>query len=268
MIRFAFLIVTLLSLGGYAINLTEEKKEPGEVAAAPVDSAVNKPLIDQSLLHIQFCGDTVPLRQLHIARRYQRAVKLYDYPAFRKNEKKFAKDLRVISAILKKEGIPSDFKYIPIVESAFDAEPVSRRGAAGYWQFMPETARALGLVVDDENDERKDLIKSTHAAAKYLKWLYRDLGNWTLVAAAYNIGPTRLIRHMDAQNKNNYFHLRLNSETAKYVYKLVAVKEWFNRPDRCSEWVDESFVTRLDESNKMAEFQAGLKNIGIMNASR
>ena len=122
---------------------------------------------------------------------------------------------------------------------------VSPKGAGGYWQLMPATAQGLGLVVNDEIDERKDLVKSTKAAAKYLKWLYRELGDWTLVAAAYNAGPNKIIHRMDQQNKDNYFALRLNAETTKYVYRLVAVKEWVNQPERSAEWSKVETVSKI-----------------------
>ena len=130
---------------------------------------------------------------------------------------------------------------------------------------MPATAQGLGLVVNDTIDERKDLIKSTKAAAKYLKWLYRELGDWTMVAAAYNAGPNKIIRHMDYQNKDDYFDLRLNSETTKYVYRLVAVKEWTNQPERSTEWAKKGMVLRIAEYVKLQKEILNAETIAMVD---
>ena len=189
-------------------------------------------IIDSDLLAIDFCGEAVPLSELRIAERYQNMIRNYDNPTFRKLMTTTRKRMRIIEPILKKYGVPADFKYIPLIESAMKDEATSHRGAGGYWQLMPSTAKSLGLVVNETRDDRKHLVKSTHAAGKYLRNLYKQLGSWTLVAAAYNAGPTHIQNRMDSQNKDDYFKLRLNSETARYLYKVLAVKEWFSNPER------------------------------------
>ncbi len=202
-------------------------------------------IIDSDLLAIDFCGEAIPLSELRIAERYQNTIRNYDNPTFRKLMTTTRKRMRVIEPILKKYGVPADFKYIPLIESAMKDEVTSRRGAGGYWQLMPSTAKSLGLVINETRDDRKHLVKSTHAAGKYLRNLYKQLGSWTLVAAAYNAGPTHIQNRMDSQNKDDYFKLRLNSETARYLYKILAVKEWFSNPERSREWVSGDVVDRL-----------------------
>ncbi|MDP2162498.1 MAG: lytic transglycosylase domain-containing protein, partial [Flavobacterium sp.] len=146
------------------------------------------------------------------------------------NMHKLAKQwFKVIDPILKRHGIPEDFRYIPFVESKF-RQGTSSKGAEGFWQFMPETAMQFGLRVDEEVDERLDVVKSTHAACRYLKTLYKEFGNWTLVAAAYNVGEGSLLRTMNAQDNDDYYSLTLNRETSQYVYKLLAAKEIITRP--------------------------------------
>lgn len=137
-----------------------------------------------------------------------------------------------IAAILKMYGIPEDFKYIPLVESGLDPAITSHKGAGGYWQFMPATARLFGLKVNGKVDERLNLEKSTHAAARYIKYLYSEFGDWTLVAAAYNVGGGSLKSSMRRQGEENYYKLRLNSETGSYVYKLISVKEIIENPEK------------------------------------
>ncbi len=252
MLRYVVLILLSVIFTGHisrqTIQLIDEISGSTEgVSSTDSTQTIAGPVIDTTMLQIDFCGDELPLTESHVARRYHNAVKHFSHPNYREYKKQVAADLKVISKILRQYNLPTDLVYIPLVESNFTSFAVSPKGAVGYWQFMPQTAIALGLRVDDIVDERTDLVKSTHAAAKYLKWLYGELGNWTLAAAAYNAGPARLIRQMDAQKKNNFYQLRLNSETSKYVYKIVAVKELFNKPERSSTWLDEDFLASLSE---------------------
>lgn len=138
----------------------------------------------------------------------------------------------VVDPILRKHNIPADFRYLPIVESDWKATAVSSAGAVGYWQFMDETARDMGLKITPEVDERQDLQKSTDAACRYLKALYRNLGSWTLVAAAYNGGVGMMQRKMAKQGQRDYYQLVLNEETSYYLYRILAIKELFTNPGR------------------------------------
>ncbi|POY39291.1 hypothetical protein C3K47_01995 [Solitalea longa] len=130
----------------------------------------------------------------------------------------------IIEPILEQYGIPEDFKFIPAIESGFKKNARSIAGAVGYWQFMPATARAYGLRVNKKVDDRKNLEKSTIAACRYLNDLYEELGSWTLVAAAYNVGHGALQSAMNRQNEEGYFDLKLNKETSNYVYKVLVFK--------------------------------------------
>ena len=120
---------------------------------------------------------------------------------------------------------------MPLVESGLKSG-TSPKGASGYWQFMPQTARDFGLRVNSELDERQNMERSTIAAAKYLKSLYKEFGSWTLAAAAYNIGEGGLRKQISRQNQDNYFKMSLNRETASYVYKLISMKEIIENPTR------------------------------------
>ncbi|GGH47045.1 lytic transglycosylase domain-containing protein [Dyadobacter endophyticus] len=235
MIRLIFMAFSIAIFGKSPVSeVGVEKKELKETN-----------IIDSDLLAIDFCGEAIPLSELRIAERYQNTIRNYDNPTFRKLMTTTRKRMRVIEPILRKYGVPADFKYIPLIESAMKDEVTSRRGAGGYWQLMPSTAKSLGLVVNETRDDRKHLVKSTHAAGKYLRDLYKQLGSWTLVAAAYNAGPTHIQNRMDSQNKDDYFKLRLNSETARYIYKILAVKEWFSNPERSREWGSGEVVDRI-----------------------
>ncbi len=250
-----------MSLGVFTFNHTVVPTPNSEVPSAVVVDTD----FDTNILHIEFCGDTLPLHQSLVAKRYQKAIQFYDHPSFGRSKKRIRKQIKLIEPVLKKYGIPSDFKYLPFIESGMNVDAVSPKGAVGYWQFMPATAQGLGLVVNDTIDERKDLMKSTRAAARYLKWLYRELGDWSLVAAAYNAGPNKIIRHMDRQDKDDYFSLRLNSETTQYVYRLVAVKEWTTEPERCGEWAKSETVSRIAKFVKQQKEIVGSPSIAFLN---
>lgn len=182
---------------------------------------------------VNFCGEPVPVESGAVAHNLSLALmrnisSQNHLINFRRRA--IAQYFPIIEPILKKHRIPDDFKYLAVVESGLKADAVSRKGAMGYWQLMPETADELGLKVSDKVDERKDLLKSTDAACRYLRILYRNLGSWTMVAAAYNGGIGRMQSHMKKQRESNYYFLSMNQETSDYLYKIVAVKEFFQFP--------------------------------------
>ncbi|AAC07380.1 lytic transglycosylase domain-containing protein [Aquifex aeolicus] len=126
----------------------------------------------------------------------------------------------IIVPILRSYGLPEEFKYLPIVESMYNPFAVSRSGAAGIWQLMPQTARRYGLIVRKDYDERFDVVKSTHAAAKYLRDLLEEFKNLELVLAAYNCGENCIRRNV---NYNFWKERRkLPKETQNYVPLFLA----------------------------------------------
>jgi hypothetical protein len=136
----------------------------------------------------------------------------------------------MIEPILKKYSVPDDFKYLALAESGFTNSTVSPMGAAGIWQFMKESAIKYGLEVNDAIDERYNLVKSTEAACKYILESYAAYKNWTLAAASYNVGIGSLSKQMALQKTTNYYDLYLNSETARYVYRIIALKLIITNP--------------------------------------
>ena len=137
-----------------------------------------------------------------------------------------------IEPILKEEGIPDDFKYLMAIESSLNTLARSPAGAAGLWQLMPQTAKELGLEVNDLVDERYDIEKSTRAACKYLKKAYARYGDWMLVSASYNAGQARISSLMKKQNAEHGMDLWLVEETSRYMFRLLAVKEVFKEIGR------------------------------------
>lgn len=127
-----------------------------------------------------------------------------------------------IKSVFKKEGLPEKLSWLPLIESGFNCSADSKAKAAGCWQFIPRTGRAFGLKKDGWKDQRYDFNRSTIAAAKYLKELYKQFGDWNLALAAYNAGPTK-VREAIKKNGWNYWDLELPKETMNYLPQFYAV---------------------------------------------
>ncbi len=182
---------------------------------------------------LHFCGELLPQHLPDVLHRWNKTLARQagdvDYLLLLK--KRSAVVFPIIEPMLERYSIPKDFKYLPLVESALNGRAVSRKGAAGFWQLMPQTARDLGLRVSRETDDRFNLQKSTLAACKFIWDLYRQFGSWTLVAAAYNAGPTYITR-LRRQHPGGYpITLPFKAaETKAYVYQAIALKELLTRP--------------------------------------
>jgi membrane-bound lytic murein transglycosylase D len=163
-------------------------------------------------------------------------VKKFVKTYIRKNSKNLYKIGRrsnspfvIIDSVFKRYGLPTQLKYLAVVESELQARAVSRVGAAGPWQLMPATARILGLKINARHDERKDYYKSTRAAARYLKDLHEEFGDWLLVFAAYNSGEGAVNAAIKKSGSKNFWMLRryLPAETREYVDKYIATCFYF-----------------------------------------
>jgi hypothetical protein len=145
--------------------------------------------------------------------------------------KKANKYFPIIEPILKKNNIPNDFKYLALIESGLE-NVVSPAGAAGFWQLLKGTAREYDLEVNASIDERYHLEKATQVACNYLLEAYAKFGSWTMAAASYNMGQNGARRSIKKQSTDNYYNLYLNSETGRYVFRLIAVKEILEHPKK------------------------------------
>lgn len=177
--------------------------------------------------HLTFAGERVPLEDIDVKERYDREllVNTFWHSHTFLNIKRANRWFEIIEPILEKNGIPNDFKYLAVVESGLDNNAVSPAGARGMWQFMPETGKKYNLEINSEVDERYHTEKATQAACDYLNDSYALLHNWTLSAASYNAGVGRIQRVLKKQKVDSYYDLYLNTETARFVYRLLAVKE-------------------------------------------
>jgi membrane-bound lytic murein transglycosylase D len=134
-----------------------------------------------------------------------------------------------IEKVLKEEGVPTDLKYLAVIESGLE-NAISPAGAKGFWQIMRTTGREYGLEVNANVDERYHIEFSTRVAAKYLKRAKEKFGSWTLAAASYNRGISGIQRNLNQQKVDTYFDLKLGRETSRYVFRVLAVKEIMENP--------------------------------------
>lgn len=182
---------------------------------------------------LTFAGEPVPIDLADVLERFEREI--YVNAFWESNMillmKRAGKYLPTIEKILQEQGVPNDFKYLAMTESGL-MNVVSPAGARGFWQIMPGTAKDYKLEVSDDVDERYHLEKSTLAACKYLKSSFSKFGNWTSVAASYNIGITGIRKRKEEQNQSNYYNLYLVEETSRYLFRILAFKEIFENPGK------------------------------------
>ena len=180
---------------------------------------------------LNFSGEEIPIYSSGIWERIDKELLKNTY--WQSNTmlyfKKANKYFPIIEPILQKYNIPEDFKYLAVIESGLD-NVVSPAGAAGFWQILKETAREHGLEVNAAIDERYNLEKATVVACRYLQDSYNKFGSWTMAAASYNMGKNGAKRKIKDQYSNNYYNLHLNSETSRYVFRIIAVKEIMKNP--------------------------------------
>ncbi len=181
---------------------------------------------------LDFAGEKVPMDRPDVREKLDKEllINVYWQSFALLKFKRAAKYFPVIEPILKKYGIPDDFKYLAVAESNLDPTVVSPAGAKGIWQWMKEPATQYGLLITNQVDERYHIEKSTEAACKYLSDAKEKFGSWTLAAAAYNRGMKGLEKALTNQQADNYWDLYLNPETARYIYRILAIKEIMEHP--------------------------------------
>lgn len=146
-------------------------------------------------------------------------------------------ELHIINSVFSKYNIPPELKYMAVVESNLNADTIcNSTGATGIWQLMPVTACELGLKITDEVDERLQVHKSSTAAAKYLKQLYAEFGDWLLVIAAYNSGPAKVTRAINLSGYRNFWQLQsfLPAETRNHVKRFMSVLYFFEEQSKAA----------------------------------
>lgn len=182
---------------------------------------------------LTFAGDTIPLDRDDIREGLENELLVNTFRHSRTLGiiKSLNRWRPLIEETLQQYAVPVDFLYLAVAESEFDNNAASYAGAVGMWQFMEKTGEELGLEVSRDVDMRRDPVLATQAASVYLKKAYERLNNWSLVAASYNRGVNGIENALEEQQVNNYFDLHLNSETARYVFRILAFKLILENPE-------------------------------------
>ncbi|MGB0805184.1 MAG: lytic transglycosylase domain-containing protein [Salibacteraceae bacterium] len=219
---------------------------------------------------IAFANETVPLQLMDVNEKLDRELLVNTY--WQSNTllylKRANKYFPIIEPILKKNGIPEDFKYLAVIESGL-TPIVSPAGAAGFWQIMKTTGKEMGLEINSEVDERYHVAKATEVACKYLNDAYNRFGSWTLAAASYNMGMGGLNRQLTKQKVDSYYDLKLNSETGRYVYRIMAAKEILSDPNKYGFQFREDQLWNIIQTEELvidttvADLAVFAKNIGL-----
>ena len=209
-----------------------------------------------------FAGESLPMDNFDARERLDREliVNSYRHGSTILNLKKAHRFFPLIEDILAAYGVPNDFKFVAVAESDL-SNATSPAGAKGFWQFMRGTAKDYGLEVSTTVDERYHLEKATHAACKHILKLKEQFGSWTLAAAAYNMGQTRLRDEVAAQRASNFYELNLNQETSRYLFRLVAFKEIMNNPQEYGFNLGEEVYQPLDDF-AVVEVNTTIANLG------
>lgn len=240
-IRFlSVLSITILSITFYNAVYVSKIESPKNTAETYNIKALKIPD------GLTFAGEKVPTERFDIKERMDRELLVNTY--WQSNGllliKRAHKYFPIIEPMLKKYGLPDDFKYLAVAESGLENNS-SSAGAAGFWHFLRSSGREYGLEVNRNVDERYNLEKATKVAADYLKKSKKRFGTWTLAAAAYNAGNARISRNLKKQQVDDYYDLLLNTETSRYVFRIVALKEVLSNPKKYGFEFDEEDLYTL-----------------------
>jgi len=218
------LFVTLLLLNGIQKETSGKKiftHEFYKIKAIKLPSDLN------------LAGERVPIEKKDIRERMDRELLVNTY--WQSNGllliKRANKYFPILEPLLKKHGLPDDFKFLALAESAFTDE-TSSAGAAGIWHFMKRTGKEYGLEINKNVDERYHIEKSTKVAAAYLKKSKERFNSWTLAAAAYNAGNYGIHKQLEKQQVTNYYDALLANETERYIFRIIALKEVISNPKK------------------------------------
>jgi len=182
---------------------------------------------------LDFAGEKVPLDLFFVRESLDREImaNTFMHSSTIMMFKRASRWFPVIEPILKKNNIPDDFKFLALAESNL-SNAVSPSGAEGFWQFLKATGQKYGLEITDEVDERYNVEKATEAACQYFNEAFVEYKNWTVVAASFNRGIDGVGKAIEKQQTTDYYNLFLVDETARYVYRIIAMKQVYNNPTK------------------------------------
>ncbi len=182
---------------------------------------------------LDFSQEPLPLSMPDIKERMDRELLVNTY--WQSNGlllfKRAHKFFPILEPILESYGIPEDFKYLALIESGLQ-QVTSPAGAKGFWQIMKSTGKEYGLEINSNVDERYNIKLSTQVACQYLLKAREKFGSWTLAAASYNAGMSRIASELERQSVSDYYDLLLGEETGRYLFRIVALKEIMSHPKK------------------------------------
>jgi membrane-bound lytic murein transglycosylase D len=182
---------------------------------------------------LYFANERVPLEDPEVRERLEREliVASYRHSTTLLVLKRAARWRSQFEPILASQGIPTDFFYLAVIESELD--PYADSGLAhGFWQFTEPVAKSMDLEINTFVDQRRDPVLSTKAASQHIRENYNEFNNWTLAAAAYNLGKPTLKRIKNYQNVDSYYDLYLTSETSRYIFRILGIKLIIENPEK------------------------------------
>ena len=213
--------------------------------------------------NLNLAGERVPIERQHIRERMDRELLVNTY--WQSNGllllKRANKYFPILEPLLKEYGLPDDFKYLAVAESALIDE-TSSVGAAGMWHFMKNTGKEYGLEINQNVDERYHIEKSTKVAAQYLIKAKERFGSWTLAAAAYNAGNYGVSRRLEAQGVTSYYDAFLPNETERYVLRIIALKEVLSNPRKYGFKFEEKDLYTM-EKTRTVKVDSAITNIAL-----
>jgi len=244
--KYFLISLAIIALGGLSLVSLSSSDNPVKASAKKEKTEGDISALPQRIApaHLNktysFAGELLPTEDFDVRERLDRelTVNSYYHSSTLMLLKRSKRYFDIIEPILRENGIPSDFKYLAVAESAL-SNATSPAGAKGFWQFMKTTGRAYGLEINSAIDERFHLEKSTQAACRLIKDYKKRFGTWSLAALAYNGGETRIARSLKKQRAEHFYQLNLNTETMRYLFRIVALKEIMSQPSRYGYEIEE-----------------------------
>jgi len=271
-LKILLMSVGFISICAVSIQAVQEGPE-AEITTDPKTKVVSEHYAINALPmpgNLNFAGEPVPIENPDIYERMDRELLVNTY--WQSNAllliKRANKYFPVIEPILAEYGVPNDFKYLAVIESGL-TQAVSPARAVGFWQILEGTGKDFNLEINDNVDERYHIEKSTRVACEYLKKSKERFGTWTMAAAAYNAGNTGVLRQLERQDVSKYYDLLLGEETGRYVFRILALKEILNNPEKYGFNYDEdqlykdipTYQVKVDTA--VTDFAAFAKNLDI-----
>ncbi|MFT4761294.1 MAG: membrane-bound lytic murein transglycosylase D [Paraglaciecola sp.] len=260
---YTFILATFLTVAIFASNINDSISPVENIIKIQgngLPQVVKGPNLDRPF---DFADEELPMDNFDVRERLDRELLVNSYwqSSTLLNIKASKRYFPLFEKVFEEYGIPDDFKYISVAESSL-RNVTSPAGAKGFWQFMKSVGQSFDLEVNSEVDERFNIEKATHAAAKHFLGLYKRFGSWTLAATAYNVGPTKLKRQKEEQRANTYYDMNLNQETSRYIFRLVAIKEILKDPSAFGFQLEDTDYYQPITEYAVVETNESIPNLG------